>query len=231
MSLYFSPKLQALGILHGTTDRSFGNMRLAKNTHDLFNSLHLPEEKILRFKQIHSARLISILSAQQARQHIAAPLAEADGWIVGESGWGAAILTADCVPLILWDAQADIIGLSHCGWRGVAAKLPALTAQQIKAAGAKGPLSAWVGPHIQAASFEVQQDVASQFSGYVQKRNGKLFVDLNRAILEQLTAQGLQEKDIEFCRHCTCAEPENFFSFRRDHTKDALLTFVYKPEK
>ena len=231
MSLYFSEKLQALGILHATTDRACGNMRLAENTRTLFDSLHIAEEKILRFKQVHSDRLIRALDPQQAEQIKSAPLAEADGWILGACGWGAAIITADCVPLIIWDQQADLIGLSHCGWRGVAAGLPALTARQLKAAGAKGPLSAWVGPHIQPCSFEVQTDVADQFPHDTQQRGGKLFVDLNSAILRQLTEQGLQEQNIAFCPHCTCAEPENFFSFRRDHTRDALLTFVYKPQK
>ena len=96
-------------------------------------------------------------------------------------------------------------------------------------AGAKEPLSAWIGPHIQSDCFEVQNDVSTQFPDYTQTRNGKLFVDLNKAILQQLTKQGLAKENIEFCPHCTCCEAENFFSFRRDHTKDALLTFVYKP--
>ncbi|MBO7238428.1 MAG: laccase domain-containing protein [Elusimicrobiaceae bacterium] len=228
MTLYFSEKLQALGIVHGTTDRTAANMRLAQNTRALFDGLHIPEEKILRFKQIHSDKIISVLSDGQARACAAAPFAEADGWILGASGWGAAIITADCVPLIVWDEDAQLIGLAHCGWRGVAAQLPAKLVQALKTAGARGTLSAWTGPHIQAQSFEVQTDVAAQFPTCTQNRNGKLFVDLNKAILQQLTAQGLQEKDIEFCPHCTCAEPENFFSFRREHTKDALLTFVYK---
>lgn len=230
MTLYFSEKLQALGIIHGTTQRSSGNMRLAANTRALFDRLHIPEEKILRFKQIHSDKLVDVFSAAKAEQQMAATqLTEADGWILGANQWGAAILTADCVPLIVWDEQANIIGLSHCGWRGVAAGLPAKTVQAMKNAGARGILSAWTGPHIQAESFEVQQDVAGQFPGCVCTRGGKLFVDLNRAIAMQLTAQGLAKQNIEFCPHCTYDEADNFFSFRRDHTKDALLTFVYKP--
>lgn len=229
MTLYFSEKLRALGVLHGTTDRRSGNMRLPENTRALFDGLHICEEKILRFKQIHSDTIIPALSGEQAAAQAVTPLVDADGWLLGTRGWGAAILTADCVPLIIWDEQADIIGLAHCGWHGVAAQLPAKLAQRMKEAGARGTLSAWTGPHIQLGAFEVQQDVAEQFPGCVEHRDGKLFVDLNAAILNQLTAQGIEEKNIEFCPHCTCSEPEHFFSFRRDHTKDALLTFVYKP--
>ena len=230
MSLYFSQRLLDLGVLHGTTSRQDGNMRLAENTRALFSNLHIPEEKILRFKQIHSDKIISVLSQEQARAQLNAPLTEADGWVLKTSGFGAAILTADCVPLIVWDKQANIMGISHCGWRGVAVQLPIKTVEQMKSAGAQGPLSAWVGPHIQAECFEVQTDVADQFLNCTETRSGKLFVDLNKAILQQLTQQGILPENIEFCPHCTCCEPDHFFSFRRDHTKDALLTFVYKPE-
>lgn len=232
MTLYTDPRLTALGVLHGTSDKKLGNMRTAAATAALFSQLHIPEEKILRFKQTHSDRLITIASATQAQAALpASPLQEADGWVlVGPGGFGAAILTADCVPLLLWDSTAQVIGLSHCGWRGVASQLPLKTLQQMQRCGAKGPISAWIGPHIQACCFEVQADVATQFPGCVQERGSHLFVDLNQAILAQLSQAGLDEKQIVCSPHCTCCEPEHFFSFRREHTKDALLTFVYKPE-
>ena len=229
MTLYFSKKLQALGVINATTGRRQGNMRLPENAHHLFSTYNLPQEKILRFKQIHSDQIIPILSESQAQRVTTEPLIEADAWVLSTVGFAAAILTADCAPLIVWDKQAKVLGLAHCGWRGVAAGLPAKIISKMKAAAAKEPLSAWIGPHIQSCCFEVQSDVAAQFAPYIETRNGKLFVDLNQAILQQLTEQGLSIDEIEFCPHCTCCEPENFFSFRRDHTKDALLSFVYKP--
>ena len=229
MMLQIDPRLTALGIFHGTTHRSMGNMRLAENTQRLFTSQNIPEDHIARFKQIHSDILVSVSSLAQLQTLAQQPLQEADGWIICGKNIGAAILTADCVPLILWDENAQVIGLSHCGWRGVAAWLAAKTVRQMRAAGAKGEISAWVGPHIQACCFEVQTDVAAQFPRGLQIRDGKQFVDLNQEILYQLSQEGLAKEAIVFSPHCTCCEPENFFSYRRDHTKDALLTFVYKP--
>ena len=229
MTLYTDPRLTALGILHGTTDRQSGNMRLADCTRNLFNTLHLAEEKILRFKQIHSDKLCSACSARQAAALQQPPLPEADGWVLTAPGYGAAILTADCTPLFVWDEHGEVLGLSHCGWRGVAAELPVKTVQTMQQHGAKGRLCAWVGPHIQACCFEVQQDTAVYFPQDTRTRQGKLFVDLNQAILRQLTQNGLHPDDIVFSAHCTCCEPDRFFSYRRDHTKDALLSFIYKP--
>ena len=229
MNLYTDPRLTALGIVHGTTDRCAGNMRLAENTGALFKIQGIEECHIARFKQIHSDRLLRLSSAAEVRALQRIPIQEADGWILHGNGLGAAILTADCVPLFMWDETAQVLALAHCGWRAVAAGLPAKTARQLRKAGAEGKLSAWAGPHIQACCFEVQNDVASQFPRGLQKHTGKQFVDLNKEIQYQLLQEGLEEKDIVFSKHCTCCEAEHFFSFRRDHQKDALLSFVYKP--
>ena len=229
MKIYSDPRLLSLGVIHGTPDRGAGNMRLAENTRALFEALGVPESRILRFKQTHSDTLIPVTSAEEAQALQNRPLQEADGWLLAGRGYGAAILTADCVPLIIWDETANIVGLSHCGWRGVAAGLPGKTARAIRQYGGKGPLSAWAGPHIQSCCFEVQQDVADKFPGCVLHKNGKLYVDLNKEIVRQLTAAGLKEENIRLPYYCTCGDKENFFSYRRDHTKDALMTFVYKP--
>lgn len=230
MKIYSDPRLLSLGVIHGTTDRSAGNMRQSAQTQALFDSLSIPESRILRFKQIHSDRLICVSGLRQQQRIQTAPLQEADGWVLsGPGGFGAAILTADCVPLIIWDETARVVGLAHCGWRGVAAQLPQKTALAVRQCGGKGRLQAWAGPHIQSCCFEVQADVAAQFPDSVLHKNGKLYVDLNQEIARQLTAAGLKEQDLKFPYYCTCGDKARFFSYRRDHTKDALLTFVYRP--
>lgn len=229
MKIYADPRLLSLGIIHGTPDRSAGNMRLPENTQALFSALNVPEERILRFQQIHSDALVCADGPGQMQQIQQGPLPQADGWVISGRGVGAAILTAECVPLILWDEQARVVGLSHCGWRGIAAGLPGKTARQMRALGARGILSAWVGPHIQSCCFEVQQDVAAQFPHALLQKNGKMYVDLNAEIVRQLAREGLKEEDIKRPYYCTCGDRANFFSYRRDHTRDCLLTFVYRP--
>lgn len=229
MKIYSDPRLLSLGVVHGTADRRAGNMRSPENTRALFDVLGVPAQNILRFKQTHSDKIITVSNAQEVHQIQNAPLQEADGWVLSGGGFGAAILTADCVPLVLWDENAAVLGLSHCGWRGVAAGLPGKTARQMRASCARGEICAWAGPHIQSCCFEVQEDVAARFPGAVLRKNGKLYVDLNQEITRQLTAAGLKKENIRFPYYCTCGDKANFFSFRRDHTQDALITFVYKP--
>ena len=228
--IYQDPRLSALGIVHGTTARSLGNMRLAENTQSLWQQLHIHPNRVLRFKQIHSDTLIACMQPIQAQQIVSAPIAQADGWILAAKGWGAAIITADCVRLFIWDSHARVLGLSHCGWRGVAAQLPAKTALQIQQTCKQKDLFAWIGPHIQSCCFEVQTDVANQFPHACLQRQERIYVDLTQEITRQLTDIGLPISHIHASEHCTCCETENFFSFRRDHSQEAMLSFVYLPD-
>ena len=76
----------------------------------------------------------------------------------------------------------------------------------------------------------MQEDVAAQFSAQsVIRKNGKIFVNLNTEILLQLELAGLTAADVKTPYYCTCGDRENFFSWRRDHEKTNLLSFVYKP--
>lgn len=230
LQIYSDPRLLRLGVVHGTASRKWGNMRTPENVQNLMSALHIPPDKLLRFHQTHSDVILHALTPEQTEQIRLAPTQDADGWIIRGRGVGAAILTADCVPLFIWDEEGELLGLAHCGWRGVAKGLPAKLAAELKQAGAKGRLNAWIGPHIQSCCFEVQQDVAQQFPpACVLHKNGKTYVDLNAEILRQLAEQGLAEQDVKAPYHCTCGNRLEFFSYRRDHAKDALLSFVYRP--
>ena len=214
----------SLGLVGGTVSRHAGNMREAANQTAVFRQLNVPETQILHFHQTHSDRIIRIGSDADALAFQNQPEQEADAWVLSCGGWGAAILTADCVPLFLWDETARVFALAHCGWRGVVKQLPYKTAL------AQGTLYGWLGPHIQSCCFEVQEDTASQFSARsVVRKDGKIFVNLNTEIILQLQLAGLNAADIKTPYYCTCGDKENFFSWRRDHVKDCLLSFVYKP--
>ncbi len=230
MNIYADNRMLSLGLVGGTVSRHAGNMRDLANQAALYGKLNIPEKQILHFRQTHSDRIIRITSDADALAFQNRPEQEADAWIFSCGGWGAAILTADCVPLFLWDETASVFALAHCGWRGVVNQLPYKTASALKEIGAQGTIYGWLGPHIQSCCFEVQQDTASQFSEQsVIHKNGKTFVDLNAEIVLQLQLAGLTAADIKTPYYCTCGDKENFFSWRRDHIKDSLLSFIYKP--
>ena len=231
MKIYADNQMLAAGLIGGTLSRQTGNMRETALQTPIYQELDIPPEKILHFHQTHSDKIIFIASPDEARTFAQKPLQEADAWVFTNCpGWGAAVLTADCVPLFLWDNTASSFALAHCGWRGVAKKLPYKTALALKQAGVKNPLFAFLGPHIQKCCFEVQTDTSCQFSAQsVLHQNGKIFVDLNAEIRLQLEQAGLSPENIHASNRCTCCDKENFFSWRRDHIRQNLLSFIYKP--
>ena len=231
MSIYTDNRMLAAGLIGGTVSRHQGDMKEPEAQKPVYQKLDIPPQRILHFHQTHSDTLISISNTQQAIQFQQAPVPDADGWLFSTEGWGGAILTADCVPLFLWDENAHLFALSHCGWKGVVKRLPFKTAQALYKAGARGRVQGWLGPHIQDCCFEVQADVANQFSAAsVREKNGRILVNLNIEILHQLQEAGVEPTQVKTPYHCTCCDPENFFSWRRDHVRTHLLSFIYKPD-
>ena len=232
MKIYADKRLLSAGFVGGTLSRHSGNMREVPAQNSVYRELGIRPEHILHLHQVHGDTLVSISSAQAAQTHAQKPVMDADAWLLSPlpAGWGAAILTADCVPLFLWNEAGTHAALAHCGWRGVVQKLAGKTATALCQAVPAGTVHAWLGPHIQSCCFEVQQDVAAQFSpDSICRRNGKLFVDLNLEIKRQLLQAGLTAQNIYTPHYCTCGDKENFFSWRRDHQKNLLLSFLYKP--
>lgn len=230
MNIYSDERLIKLGIISGTVGRDFGSARDKEIANKIFESLGIPPSKILGLKQVHGDKIILVNSAQDLANYKAQNLHEADGWLLSLHQTGVMILTADCVPLYLWSEDGEYISLTHCGWRGVVQELPKKAAELIKTKTNK-KLQAYIGPHIKDCCFEVKEDVASKFpKETVIRRENKIFVDLDKAIILQLTAAGVDEKEIKTGCHCqcTCCNKKDFFSYRRDGTKDAQLSFIYK---
>ena len=230
MNIYSDERLINLGIISGTVGRDFGSARETQIAHKIFESLGIPPAKILGLKQVHGDTIISINSEEDLQNYKAQEIHEADGWLLSLPQTGVMILTADCVPLYLWSADGKYASLTHCGWRGVVQELPKKAAELIKTK-TKEKLQAYIGPHIRECCFEVKEDVASKFpKEAVIRRENKIFVDLDKAIILQLTAAGVDVKEIKTGCHCQCTScnKQDFFSYRRDGTKDALLSFIYK---
>ena len=232
MTIYTDKRLLRTGLIGGTFSRHSGNMREVACQNAALAELGVQTEHILHFHQTHSNTILSISSAQAAQALLAAPLQDADAWVFSPciSGWGAAIVTADCVPVFLWDDTGSYAALAHCGWRGVVKGLAQKAAQALLTQNPHLRLNAWLGPHIQACCFEVQEDVAAQFpANCVLRKKDKIYVDLNIEIKRQLTQAGIAAEKIQTPYYCTCGDKENFFSWRRDHEKNMLLSFLYKP--
>lgn len=229
--IYDDERMLSAGFIGGTLSKDFGNAREPENAKKIFEELNLPAAKMLGLKQEHTDTIISITTEEELAAYKVQKEHIADAWLLGLNGLGAMILTADCVPLFLWDEQGKFVGLAHCGWRGIVQKLPQKLARLIKEKDKDAKLLAYIGPHIEKCCFEVKEDVASQFSEQsLIKKDGKIFVDLTKEIVLQLMQEGVDALKIKRGCHCACTfcNEQDFFSFRRTKQKDSLMSFIYK---
>ncbi|MDR0953524.1 MAG: peptidoglycan editing factor PgeF [Elusimicrobiota bacterium] len=232
MKIFSDERLVALGYVSGTVSKHTGSGRDKANVERLMQKLGIEPARILGLNQVHGDEIIKILNAEDLDNYRKQTTHNADGWLLGLSGVGALILTADCVPLYIWDDDGKAVSLTHCGWRGVVAQLPKKAAKMVGQNAPKAKnICAFIGPHISACCFEVKEDVANKFNKTsIINKDGKLFVDLANEITLQLTAEGVKKENIKTGCNCQCTacNKEDFFSYRRDKTKDALISFVYK---
>ena len=125
----------------------------------------------------HGNKIVVVKKSQ-----VGGGLPKTDGLIAGDHNLALTITVADCFPVFFFDRQTKIIGLAHCGWRGIAKNLPGKMVKQFIALGSPAKkLKAVIGPGIQACHFEVRKDVWAKFSKYPTGsiiKNNKKYIDL-----------------------------------------------------
>jgi len=132
------------------------------------------------------------------------------------------ILTADCVPILLYDPVHHAIGAVHAGWRGTQQAIVRKTIETMGERYGTEPedLIAGIGPAIGGCCYEVGRDVAGYFADYPEaltdKGSGKYLLDTQQVNAMQLMALGVPEAQIEISPYCTACDVDRFFSYRAE---------------
>lgn len=186
-------------------------------------------EQLTMAGQVHSTniRLVGIQDAGRGAMTKEERLPETDALVTNESGVCLAVLSADCVPVLLYDPEAGVIAAVHAGWRGTAGDIAGKTVGVMREQfGCRTErIMAGIGPSIGRCCFEVGAEVADVFRQKFLPEDGVLFpgkhedkyqVDLWEANRRELIAAGLTPQNIEVAGCCTVCGGEGLFSYRRD---------------
>jgi YfiH family protein len=156
--------------------------------------------------------------------------AVADACFTFEPGVACTIMVADCLPVVLWDAQGRWVAAAHAGWRGLAGQgsvgvLESLWAALCKRGAEPEQTRVWLGPCIGPQAFEVGPEVLEAFgaapevrAAFKPGRADRWLADLQqlaRLRLQSLGLRGLLGNDGS-APWCTVSNPTQFFSHRRD---------------
>jgi len=178
-------------------------------------------------KQVHGTRLVDAATC--------APLTAADASYTIEPGVVCVIQVADCLPVLFTDRAGTMVAAAHAGWRGlVGGVLATVVAAYAERGIAAGDLLAWIGPGIGAAAFEVGDEVHAEFTRhdagaaahFVRQGATKWRADLHA--LAQRALRRLGVAAIHGAPLCTVADPQRFFSYRRDHTTGRMAAFIWR---
>lgn len=132
---------------------------------------------------------------------------------------------ADCFAVFFHDRGSQVIGIAHCGWRGILENIVPAMIDKFKENFNSQPenLKIWIGPGIKSCHFEVKEDVIELFEGKYKtaiiKRNNQYFIDLPAVMALQLTEAGVNPQKITEYPNCTFCQKEKWFSYRRDKPK------------
>ena len=146
---------------------------------------------------------------------------DCDALITNKKGVVLTILTADCVPVLLYDKEKEVVAAVHAGWKGTEAKIVAKTVLKMKKIYGCDPTTIIVGiaPSIGRCCYEVDKDVAEHFFNEPQSFDvlgEKYMLDLPFLNKKQLLDVGVSESNIEMSNVCTACEVERFFSYRKE---------------
>ncbi len=150
---------------------------------------------------------------------------ECDALITNDPGTALTIFTADCTPILLWDAANGAVGAAHAGWRGTALSIAGKTARAMMTHfGCKAEnLHAAIGPNIGACCFETTIEVPQAMieaygkavEEFIRPAGEKYYVNLKEINALSLRRSGV--KHIEISEDCTMCSHEKYWSHRYTH--------------
>lgn len=198
----------------GTSDTP---TRVAENRARAVRAAGLAETPLSTAYQVHSARVAVVEAPFSGGDR-----PEVDGLVTRTRGVGLGILTADCAPVLLADAEAGVVGAAHAGWKGALGGVLDETVRAMEALGARrGRIVAAIGPCIGQNSYEVGTEFPAPFLA-ADPESGRFFraapcrkflFDLPGYCAAQLAGLGVAE--IAVSGHDTCTLEDEFFSYRR----------------
>ncbi|MCH8999723.1 MAG: peptidoglycan editing factor PgeF [Proteobacteria bacterium] len=206
---------------------------------DLTSALPAP---MLRLRQVHGAKVHVINADTEFDDYTAAALEDrpaGDARVTATHGLTVCVMTADCVPLLVHDPIAGVVGAAHAGWRGIVAGVVGATlSAMVEKFGARpANCRAAVGPCVGAAAYKVGPEVGDAFRALglpddlfraaeagEDERPTTWLCDLGQAVAWQLRDAGLSGGAIWHANRCTLGEASVFHSYRRDGETAGRMT-------
>ncbi|MDC0514030.1 peptidoglycan editing factor PgeF [Pelagibacteraceae bacterium] len=240
--MYFSKKIKEFnnvkhcffskngGVSKGIYDSlncGFGSLdkkeNIFKNFSIVSQKMGVPSSNLFSMNQTHSNKVVIINEENKNIQRISS-----DALITKLKGIAISVLTADCVPILVYDEVNQIIACIHSGWKGTINGIIENTFNKIISMGKNNKIYVGVGPCIGVKNYEVGKEFYNKFIKeakdnevffYPSKEN-KFFFNLRECVnskIKKFNVECVENIDLD-----TFSEKEKFFSFRRSKKMDEI---------
>lgn len=187
---------------------------VSKNLNLVSKKMQTLRKNLILMYQTHSNK-VYVINKYNFKNKI-----KADAIITNVKNLALAVVTADCVPILVYDKENSVIACIHAGWRGAISGVIENTIFKMKKLNSKNILYASVGPCIAKDNYEVDLKFFKKFTSlkkknkkyFVQKNSFKKLFDLRKFVSEKLKAQNVL---VDHVNLDTYKDSNNFFSCRR----------------
>lgn len=189
---------------------------------EIISKISLDTNTFASLNQVHSDKVVFANKSGNK--------GKADGLITHiDNNLILSIMTADCLPIFIYDPKTGFFSLIHAGWKGVVSKIHQKVLLDMNRLGSKfEDIFVAIGPSIKECCFEVKNDVVSKFDNkYVTMNNNKLYINLLQNILDDLIYLGVLVDNISFDETCTY-DDSRCCSFRRDGSSAGRMFSLMK---
>lgn len=196
--------------------------RVRENRIQLERQLSLPSEPVW-LNQVHGKRVIDAARMSGSTG--------ADAAFTTEAGVVCAVLTADCLPVLFCDQDAECVAAAHAGWRGLAAGVLEATVAAMPVAASR--ISAWLGPAIGVDAFVVGSEVRERFirhqaaaaGAFRARSDGTWTADIYALARQRLAAAGVYR--VSGGAFCTYRDRDRFYSYRREGVTGRMASLIW----
>lgn len=204
-------------------DHCGDNMEKVQRNRQLLNvALGLPHDPIW-LSQIHGTHAV-------VSEH-AVIGTKADAAYTMQKNTVCAVLTADCLPVLVCDRAATRVAAIHAGWKGLVSGVIEATIKHLDIS--SDELLVWLGPAISQQAYEVGDEVRTQFMdhdanaalAFIPSPNKRWLANMYLLAKQRLTALGIT--NIYGGDFCTYSQPELFFSYRRDNVTGRMASLIW----
>jgi polyphenol oxidase len=210
--------------------RAGNENEVLKNRKDFFAKLGLDLDNAVFPMQVHKAKVVRVDEPDRGRGAFSFEqgIAQTDALITNAKNVVLCLLTADCLPIIFYEANGRAVGIAHAGWRGIQADIIAKTVLAMSEEFAINPkgIKVFFGPAIAACCYEVGPEFLKIFPDHIRSQNNKKFLDIKTLARRKCLDAGIYHEAIKDVSICTKCGNDLFFSYRAGDYLNRMISAV-----